>query len=284
MTDKHAKKLMTALSIPADKQEALIAASNDDTKEFDISDFLEGAKNYATPLVKPTIEKEARKEAATGVILKTLQGVYDGLKEENDDMPTFEEWKKTKDGVDYKVVITESIQASKIKGHTLDKTVQELQKKLDAQMKINQESTQTIEKVNKEWQSKLDERDLRDQLSQTFEKIELKPIDKDAYKYFLNDKKEEGIEIRLHEGKPAPFKKDETVPLQHEKTGAFITVDNLFTEWAEKKPGLFKQSAGNETQHKGGPLDTTIGGQKAVVDEKAGTVTYGSNRPIPIEK
>lgn len=282
MTEKNQKKLLKALGIPEDKWAALIAASNDDSTDFDISDLLEGAKNYALPLVKPGIEKEARKQGASGTISKVLEAVYEGIKE--DDTPPFEEWKKTQEGTDYALVVKNSIASSKTKGHSLDATVAELNKKLAASMKRNEEDATTIANVNKEWQAKLDQRDLRDALNDTFEKIELKPIDKSAYKYFLTDKKDEGIEIRLHEGKPAPFKKDETIPLQNEKTGAFIQVSDLFTEWADSRKGLFKLSAGNETTHTGGPLEKTIGTQKGVVDEKAGTVTYGNNRPIPIEK
>jgi hypothetical protein len=278
MTDKNAKKLMDTLGIPADKQTALLAASNDDDKDFDISEFLEGAKKFSEPLIKPGIEKEARKAGASGAISKVLEAVYNSVKDET--TGSLEEWKKSVEAKDYADVVKESIASSKLKGVSTEQAVKELSTKLAAALKLNEESAASIQKIETEWQSKLEQRDLADAIKTKIGSFKQKAINEKTPKYFLNDLQESGIEIRLHDGEPTLFKKGDTVPLQDEKKLSIVTLEKKYSDWAEENKGLFVQSAG--ASGGGGGADPVIS-KKGTIDESKGTITYPGHRPIPVE-
>lgn len=276
MTEKNIKKLLVGLGVPIEKHQEIIDKSNKDDEEWDVNDVLEAAKKYAEPLIRPKIEQEARKGGASGAIKKVLKSVYDATKD--DKSGTFEEWEKTVEGKDYADVVMESISNAKMKGLTNDQAVKELNDKLAKALKANEESTQTIDKINKEWQSKMDQRDLTDAINRDLTSLPLKPIKSTAYKFFLAELEEEGIETRLHEGKAALFKKGEVAPLQNEKGTAIVKLQDKFTEWANENSGLFVQSAGSGGSGSGHQEPDP---KNIKVDEQKGTVTKGTNRPVP---
>lgn len=278
MTDKNIKKLLIGLGVPIDKQAAIIEKSNKDDEDWDVNDVLEAAKKWAEPLLKPTIEKDARKAGASGAISKVLEAVYNSIKD--DKTGTLEEWKKTVESKDYADLVRETIATSKLAGISQEDAVKELNTKLTAALKVNEETPAIIDKINKDWEAKLSERDLIDAKKEAYHTFAKKPIKPATYKYFETDLADKEIEMRMYEGKLTPFKKSETTPMQNEKKTAHVKFDDLFSEWANENPGLFVQSGGNG----GGNDEENKDKQKNVkIDEQRGVKTVGTNRPVPID-
>jgi len=275
MTDKNIKKLLVAIGVPADKQQAIIDASNKDDAEWEISDVLDYAKKYAEPFIKPTVEKEAQKAGASGAINKSLKAVYDSIKE--DDTPAFEEWKKSVDGKDYADVIKESISASKMKGVSGEDAVKELKAKLDLALKANGENATAIENLNKEWEGKLAKKDFDITLEKTIKGFEKKPLNEKSYKYFLADLQDEGIEIRLDGDTIKPFKKGDVTQLTNDKGDKIISLEEKFNNWATENQGQFVNSAGNQAA--GGENIVPNG---AVVSNDGKYVEKPGQRKVPL--
>lgn len=274
MTDKNMVKLLIGWGVPKEKHDAIIAKANKEDEEMDVNEFLTFSKEYAGPLLKPGIEKEAMKAGATGAIKKSLTAVYNATKVEGG--PTFEEWEKSLDGKDYAEVIKESLVASKLKGVSTEDAIKEYKEKLELAMKENGETKASIETMKQEYEGKLAQKDFEVTWDKTITSFEKKPLNPKSYKYFKNDLDEEGIEAKLHEGKITLFKKGETTPMQNDKKTAFVTLEEKYNNWATENVGQFVNSAGNNG---GAGEDVKQSGTKS---DDGKFVTKPGHRPAPV--
>ncbi len=275
MTDKNMVKLLIGWGVPKEKHEAIIAKANKEDEEMDVNEFLTFSKQYAEPLLKGQIEKEAQKAGASGAIAKALKATYDATKDDNS--PSFEEWKKTNEAKDYADVIKDSFSESKAKGVKGDDVIKELQIKLEAAMKENGETKASIEAMKAEYEGKIDKINLDHTLDHTLRSFDKKPLKESYYKIFLRELEDEGVEIKLHDNAPTLFKKGETAPMQNDKKTAFVTLADKYNNWSTENENLFVNSAGNQSAASE-KVDLGKGGK---VSEDGKHIIKEGHRPMP---